>query len=146
MAQFNLQPPEQFDFKRPNEWLRWKKRFEQFRIASGLKGDTAERQISTLLYCLGEEAEAVLSSTNPTDADRKEYDKILEKFDAFFKVRKNTIFERARFNKRNQLEGESAESYITALYELAENCDYGALKAEMIRDRLVVGIRDNALS
>ena len=68
----------------------------------------------------------MLSSTNPTDADRKEYDKILEKFDAFFKVRKNTIFERARFNKRNQLEGESAESYITALYELAENCDYGA--------------------
>ena len=61
-------------------------------------------------------------------------------------MRKNAIFERARFNKRNQLEGESAESYITTLYELAENCDYGALKSEMIRDRLVVGIRDNALS
>ena len=89
-----------------------------------------------LLYGLGKEAEAVLSSTNPT---RKEYDKILGQFDDFFKVRKNTIFERARFNNRNQ-EGESAESYITALYELAENCDYGALKAEMIRDRLVVGI------
>ena len=88
----------------------------------------------------------MLSSTNPTEADRKDYDKILGKFDAFFKVRKNTIFKRARFNKRNQLEGESAESYITALYELAENSDYSALKAETIRDRLVVGIRDNALS
>jgi hypothetical protein len=91
MAQFNLQPPEQFDFKRPNEWTRWKKRFEQFRIASGLSADTAERQISTLLYCLGEEAEAVLSSTNPADADRKAYDKVLGKFDAFFKVRKNIL-------------------------------------------------------
>ena len=61
-------------------------------------------------------------------------------------MRKNVIFERARFNRRNQLEGESAESYITTLYELAEYCEYGALKTDLIRDRLVVGIRDNALS
>ena len=65
---------------------------------------------------------------------------------SFFKVRKNTIFERAGFNRRNQLEGESAEQYITVLFGLAENCDYGQFKSQMIRDRLVVGIRDNALS
>ena len=32
------------------------------------------------------------------------------------------------------------------LYRLAESCDYGDLKDEMIRDRLVVGIRDVVLS
>ena len=32
------------------------------------------------------------------------------------------------------------------LYKLAESCNYGNMKDEMIRDRLVVGIRDNALS
>ena len=32
------------------------------------------------------------------------------------------------------------------LYRLTEFCDYGALKEEMLRDRLVVGIRDAALS
>ena len=32
------------------------------------------------------------------------------------------------------------------LYKLTENCDYGALQAEVIRDRIVVGIRDKALS
>lgn len=32
------------------------------------------------------------------------------------------------------------------LYRLADNCDYGALRDEMICDRLVVGIRDMALS
>ena len=56
------------------------------------------------------------------------------------------IFERARFNRRSQRDGENAEEYIAALYSLAENCQYGALKEEMIRDRLVVGIRDSALS
>ena len=68
------------------------------------------------------------------------------KFDAFFQVRRNMIFERARFNRRNQLPGETSEQYIMALYTLAANCNYGALETEMIRDRLVVGIRDNSLS
>ena len=56
------------------------------------------------------------------------------------------IFERARFNRRNQLGGESIEQYIVALYHLVEDCQYGAMKEELIRDRLVVGIRDEALS
>ncbi len=38
------------------------------------------------------------------------------------------------------------EQYIMELYKLAESCNYGNMKDEMIRDRLVVGIRDNALS
>ena len=45
------------------EWSRWKSRFEQFRYASGLSDKDDARQISTLLYCLGEEAEDVLKST-----------------------------------------------------------------------------------
>ena len=42
--------------------------------------------------------------------------------------------------------GESVEQFITSLYTLAENCDYGDLKDQMIRDRIVVGIRDQAQS
>ena len=105
-----------------------------------------KKQINTLLYCLGEESEAVLSSTNPSEDDLTDYAKILEKFNGFFKVRKNVIFERARFNRRNQLEGETAETYIMELYTLAESCEYKETKEEMIRDRLVVGIRDASLS
>ena len=61
-------------------------------------------------------------------------------------MRKNVIFERARFERRQQGEGETAEQYIAVLYSLASNCDYGQMQDQMIRDRLVVGIRDTALS
>ena len=61
-------------------------------------------------------------------------------------MRRNVIFERARFNRRIQHEGQSAETYISDLYELSEFCNYGDLKDEMLRDRLVVGIRDTGLS
>ena len=56
------------------------------------------------------------------------------------------IFERARFNVRSQLEGESTDSFVTALHGLAEHCNFRDLKDELIRDRLVVGLRDAALS
>ena len=38
------------------------------------------------------------------------------------------------------------EAYITTVHKLAENCGFGALKEELIRDRIVVGIRDKRLS
>ena len=115
-------------------------------MASGLSDKSDERQANMLLYCLGADAEDILSTTNISTENRKKYQKVLEKFDDFFAVRRNIIFERARFNKRTQQQGESAEDYITVLHQLAESCEYGDIKEEMIRDRLVVGIRDEAMS
>ena len=61
-------------------------------------------------------------------------------------MKKNTIFERAKFNLRAQREGESVVNFITDLYCLCEHCDFGTLKEELIRDRIVVGWRDRKLS
>ena len=62
--QASLQPPQPFRFDTPDEWPKWRHRFEQFRMATGLSKEDEERQVSTLLYCLGEEADDVLTSTN----------------------------------------------------------------------------------
>ena len=64
----------------------------------GLAGEPEPRQVCTLLYCMGEEAGDVLSLTNITEANRKKYDQVVKKFDDFFKVRRNTVFERVKFN------------------------------------------------
>ena len=42
MASVRLQPPSSFDFKTPDEWPWWKRRFEQFRLASGLSAEDDE--------------------------------------------------------------------------------------------------------
>ena len=47
---------------------------------------------------------------------------------------------------REQEEGEPIDVFITDLYTLAEHCSYGELHDEMIRDRIVVGIRSAKLS
>ena len=74
------------------------------------------------------------------------YTTVLSKFESFFQVRKNVIFERACFNRRVQKREESVEQYIAALHRLADTCNYGDLTEDLIRDRLVVGIRDTKLS
>ena len=112
MAQIQLKPPEPFNFKNPDDWPRWKRRFGHFRAASGLIEESPTKQVNTLLYCLREEADAVLASTHATEEERKSYDSVLRKFDSFFKVRKNVIFERARFHRSDS---ELAEQYIMEL-------------------------------
>ena len=91
----NLQPPTSFSFARSEEWPKWKRRFKQYRQASGLVEKDEQRQVSTLLYCLGEEAEEVLNTTSISNENRKKYQKVIEQFDSYFKVRKNVIYERA---------------------------------------------------
>ena len=38
------------------------------------------------------------------------------------------------------------DQFVTALYALAEHCEYEGLKEQMIRDHLVVGLRNSKLS
>ena len=71
---------------------------------------------------------------------------VVDEFDKYFKVRKNVIYERARFDQQNQLSDEPAARFITKVHKLAENCEFGPMKEELICDRLVVGIHDLSLS
>ena len=133
-------------FARPEQWTKWIRRFERFRVASGLSQKGEEAQVNTLIYAMGDEADDILRAFALTDEHRNEYECVKSKFDEHFVPRRNVIFERAKFNIRRQEESESVDAYITDLYTLAEHCDYGALYNEMIRDRIVVGIRNRALS
>ena len=142
---FQVAPPEPFNFSRPNEWTKWIRRFERYKSASGLKEKTPEAQINTLIYTMGAEADDIFQSFGIADEDKKKYSEVKAKFELHFVKRRNVIYERAVFNKRKQEEGEPVDTFITSLYSLSEHCNYGALREKMIRDRIVVGIRDAAL-
>ena len=109
MVQIHFKPPDLLDFKHPEDWPCCKQCFQQFHVTSGLSHAAAVKQISTLLYAMGKEAETVLASTNITDEERQVYDSLINKFDSFFKMTRNVIFEKACFNRRAQMEGETAE-------------------------------------
>nr|XP_061786511.1 uncharacterized protein LOC133577033 [Nerophis lumbriciformis] len=145
-ATFSIQPPEAFNFSKPQDWERWIRRFERFRLASNLHLSTEANQVNTLIYCMGDEADDILRGHDLTDIQRQQYTSVKATLERYFVPRKNVIYERARFNQRVQQPNEAVDVFITALHALAENCKYGALHDELIRDRIVVGLRDVSLS
>ena len=48
--------------------------------------------------------------------------------------------ERHKFNIRIQKEGESFQSFVADLRILANTCEYGILKDELIRDKIICGV------
>ncbi len=146
MIASQLTPPGKFDFTNTTEWPRWMKRVERYRIASGLDKQSQEYQVNTFMYAAGEDAEEILYVLSLTEEEKRSYAAVTEAFNKHCVSKRNIIFERARFNKRNQEPGESVESFITAVHSLAELCDFGALQEDLIRDQIIVGIRDAKLS
>ncbi|CAM1326480.1 Uncharacterised protein r2_g3547 [Pycnogonum litorale] len=93
MAAFQIQPPDNFDFSCPPVWHKWIKCFERFREASDLfKADEA-KQISTLVYTMGDRAEDILASFNLSADDVKKYDIVKQRFDEHFVIKRNVIYE-----------------------------------------------------
>ena len=110
------------------------RRFERFRQASGLTEKSEESQVNMLIYSMGDKADDIFQSFELSTVNAKKYKTVLDKFENHFMKRRNTIFERARFNSRRQEQGEAVDDFIVDLYALAENCKYGNLREEMIRD------------
>ena len=145
MSSFPISPPEGFNFIQ-DDWPRWIRRFERFRKGSGLQSKSEENQVNALIYVMGDKADDILNSFGLSDDERKVYRTVKEKFDDYFEPKRNVIFQRAKFNQRKQLPGESVDDFITDLHCLADRCNYGDLRNEMVRDRIVVGLLDGALS
>lgn len=140
----NVCAPSEFNFSQPQSWPQWKKRFGRYLSVSGLSNKTDKEKVDILIYLMGNEAEEILLQYNLSGQET--YDEILTRFDTHFIPKRNIIFERFQFNSRVQLPGEPVENFIISLHTLAEHCNYGTLKEELIRDRIVIGVADTKVS
>lgn len=77
-----------------------------------------------------------------TDIERKDPDVIIRKLDSYFVPQSNISITRNNFNSRVQREGESFDMFLNDLRKIANQCDFGELKDELIRDRIVCAVRD----
>ena len=121
-------------------------RFERFRKATGIDTQTGETQGNTLIYTMVNKRTIYSSHSNSPPNRRTILKKWKKKFENYFIAKRNIIFDRPKFVSRSQQVGESVDSIITDLYGLERYCNFGALKEELIRDRIIVGLQNRELS
>lgn len=145
----NLPPPKPLLLSAGNISENFKK-FEQtfniYRHATGLSEKPAKTQASVLLHVAGEEALKVFNGFNWEEGESKEDPEVLlAKFKYHCTPITNVIYERHVFHTRQQQDGEPFDQFYSDLCNLVKLCSYGTLADEMVRDRIVSGIRSDAL-
>jgi hypothetical protein len=150
-----IDPPSEItlDSEREHNFRRFKSRWDSFYILSRLSDETQEYQRALLLYTMGDEAARVVESSEKYKTD-KSLVAILNVLEQYCIGESNIVHERYKFNTRNQLPTESFDTFYAELRALAGKCafdyrpkaDGGTAPAdEMLRDRIVLGIRDDSV-
>ena len=76
---------------------------------------------------------------------RNDIETVLQKFRSCCEPRKNIVFERYQFWDRNQNASEPIDKWVTDLRSRAAKCEFGTFESDMIRDKVVFGVRDDRI-
>jgi len=158
MAEYFHKPaPLSFEGNCAENWRIFEQEYDIF-IAAAYADRPKKTQAYMLLNLAGSEAierersfvykPAVLNEDGAVvmpGESREDPEVLKKKFKEVCDPRTNVTIERYNFNKRDQRPGESFQAYVAELRNKASSCQYGELKEEFIRDRLVCGIRKDGV-
>ena len=144
----NVPPPGRLELKGKlsDNWKKWKQVWDAYETVTKLNEKESKFRVATFITCIGAEALEVHNGLPFRSEDEKQdINIVLDLWNSHCIGQTNIIYECYRFNNRKQESHESIDVYATALRGLAATCEFGALKDEMIRDRLVCGITENSV-
>ena len=143
----NLPFPQKLDFRGniATNWKRFKRMWTNYEIATGLDKKEGKTRTATFLTCISADALEIFDGfVFANEGEANDVDNVIAKFENFCIGKTNETYERYCFNKRDQEQGENIDTYVAALRTLVKTCNYGTLEESLIRDRIVIGIRENA--
>lgn len=127
------------------DWNRFKSEWENYMIVADLSEVAEKKQAAIFLASIGTAAHSVFRTFKFTDETHKQkVEKIIEAFEKYCISEANETYERFLFHQRIQQPGESFDDFLTDLRKLAATCSFATLEDSLIRDRVVIGIRDDA--
>lgn len=98
-----------------------------------------------MLHLAGQEAIDVYNTFDLTAEDKKDYDKLVQAFEAYCLPQSNETFERYVFRNRTQAEGEPFEQFYRDLQLKSKTCNFDNLRESMLRDQIVYGTSSKTL-
>jgi hypothetical protein len=93
---------------------------------------------------MGAKGREIYHAVEMSEEDRKKPERIFSKVRAHIAPTLNPVFARYQFN--NIVQGEKTmEQFIALVKNKAKDCDFGALKDDLIRDRIIFGVSSTKL-
>ena len=100
-------------------------------------------RVAHLLNVIGKDGQDMFEMFTLFEDDKNDIAKVLKEFEGRYVPVSNVIYEWYVFNKRSQDSQESLDHYLAEIMKQTDLCKYRNLKDDLIRDRLVNGIKDN---
>ncbi len=130
----------------------WVKRFEDYAVITSLQEEDLRKRQAVIRSALDSEWTKMWTEGTiaiPEDGDTKA---VIDALEAHLRRHRHILLDRMEFLQRRQREGETVDSYCTALRELDRSCGYthacderAEHQQERIRDRLVSGLRSSSM-
>ena len=126
-------------------WEFFRQQWEDYEIATGLDQRDQKVRLATLRSVMRKDCLQVFNNLELTVEQKSSVKACLDALEAYFKPKRNCGATRDMcFNSSSQQQEESTDEYVNRLRKYAASCNFGSLTDELIRDRLVLGIRDQA--
>ena len=126
-----------------DDWDQYTERLEQYFLANGIPED---KRVAAFVTIVGGKTYSLMSNIlAPRKPPDLPYADLVAAMKAHLKPKPLVIVERFQFHRRNQAESESVSEYVAELRKLADRCVFGEYLEQALRDRLVCGLRNEAI-
>ncbi|KAK9737744.1 hypothetical protein QE152_g10398 [Popillia japonica] len=124
------------------------KSFQDYLIATGIDkwpSSEEEKKIRILFTLIGDKAMFKYDRFKLSDDEKTTVNNVISAIRSRLISKRNVIYERAMFNSCNQETDEKFDDYYRKLEKLIENCEFKDFKSDLLRDRIVLGIKNKEL-
>ena len=123
--------------------MSYTERMQQYFVANAVEED---RQRAMLLSTCGPPTYQLMKDlVAPEKPTQKTFKELVELVEAHKNQQPSIIVRRFHFHSRAQSETETIPQYVAILRRLSKHCNFGDTLGDMLRDRLVCGLRDTGL-
>ena len=126
------------------DWTCYCERLEQFVGVNGI--DNADKKRAVLLSSCGSAVYQVICNlVAPDKPADKSFSELVKLVRDHYCPPPSVTVQRYNFNLRTQKEGETVSQFVAELRRLSEHCDFKATLDDMLRDRIVCGVRNSSV-
>lgn len=143
-SNFPVPSPMKISGDRVTNWEFFRPQWQDYELGTGLEHRPEPVRLATLRSVMGKDCLEIFLNLELTPEERASVTSSLKALEAYFKPKTNVVYERFLFNSATQSSEEEIDEFVNRLRKMASSCKCGALTDEMIRDRIVIGVRDKA--